>query len=85
MQKDGPFIKCKKCPYHKDYKPPPGTDSATDDMVEVAAMKLAYLSGMYTTQVTDVNIVPFVDITVDEEGELNTGKWEQKNVSYGKL
>jgi hypothetical protein len=54
-------------------------------MVKVAAMKLAYSSGMYTTQVIDVNLVPFVDITVDEEGELNTGKWEQKNVSYGKL
>jgi hypothetical protein len=54
-------------------------------MVEVAAMKLAYLSGIYTTQVIDVNVVPFVDITVDEEGELNTGKWEQKNVSCGIL
>ena len=63
------FIKCKKCPYHKDYKPPPGTDSATD-MVEVAAMKLAYPSGMYMTQVIDVNVVPFVHITVDEEGEF---------------
>jgi hypothetical protein len=39
------FIKCKKFPYHKDYTPPTGTDSATD-MVEVAAMKLAYPSGM---------------------------------------
>jgi hypothetical protein len=67
------FIKCKKCPYHKVYKPPPGTDSATD-MVEVAAMKLAYPYGIYMTQVIDVNKVPFVDITVDEEGELNTGK-----------
>jgi hypothetical protein len=84
MQKDGLFNKCKKCPYHKDYIPPPGTDSATD-MVKVAVMKLAYPSGMYTTQVIDVNVIPFVDITVDEEGELNTGKWEQKNVSYGKL
>jgi hypothetical protein len=63
---------------------PPGSDSTTD-MVEVAAMKLAYPSGMYTTQVIDVNVVPFVDITVDKEGELNTGKGEQKNVSYGKL
>jgi hypothetical protein len=54
-------------------------------MVEVAAMKLAYPYGMYTAQVIDVNEVPFVDITVDEEGELNTGKWEQKNVSCGKL
>jgi hypothetical protein len=40
---------------------------------------------MYMTQVIDVNEVPFLDITVDEEGELNTGKWEQKNMSYGKL
>jgi hypothetical protein len=54
-------------------------------MVEVAAMKLAYPYGMYTTQVIDVNKVPFVDITVDEEGELYTGKWEQKNVSFVKL
>jgi hypothetical protein len=54
-------------------------------MVEVAAMKLAYLSGMDMNQVVDVDGVPFVDITVDEEGELNTVKWEQQNVSYGKL
>jgi hypothetical protein len=54
-------------------------------MVEVAAMKLAYLSGMCTTQVIGVNVVPFADITVDEEGELNTGKWEQKNVNCGIL
>jgi hypothetical protein len=52
-----------------DYKPPPGTDSATD-MVKVAAMKLAYPSGMYTTQVIDVNVVPFADITVDEERRI---------------
>jgi hypothetical protein len=54
-------------------------------VAKVATMKLAYPSGMYTTQVIDVNEVPFVDITVDEEGELNTGRWEQKNVSCGKL
>jgi hypothetical protein len=47
-------------------------------MVEVAAMKLAYPSGMYMTQVIDVNVVPFVDITVDEEEELNTGQWGKK-------
>jgi hypothetical protein len=27
-------------------------------------------------QVDDVNEVTFVDTTVDDEGELNTGKWE---------
>jgi hypothetical protein len=43
-------------------------------MAEVAMMKLAYPYGMNTPQVIDVNEVPFVDITVDEEGELNTGK-----------
>jgi hypothetical protein len=49
-------------------------------------MKLAYPSGMYTTQVVDVNnVVPFVHITVDEEGDLNTGKWEQRNVNCGIL
>jgi hypothetical protein len=47
-------------------------------MVEVAAMKLAYPNGMYMTQVIDVNEVPFLDIAVDEEGELNTGKWGKK-------
>jgi hypothetical protein len=62
----------------------PPTDSVTD-MVEVATMKLAYPHGMDMNQVVDVDEVPFVDITVDEEGELNTGKWEQQNVSYGKL
>jgi hypothetical protein len=54
-------------------------------MVEVAAMKLAYPNGMDMNQVIDVDKVPFVDITVDKEGELNTGKWEQKNKGYGKL
>jgi hypothetical protein len=54
-------------------------------MVEVAVMKLAYPNGMDMNQVVDVDKVPFVGITVDEEGELNTGKWEQQNVSYGKL
>jgi hypothetical protein len=43
-------------------------------MVKVAAMKLAYPSGIYTTQVIDVNVVPFVDITVDEEGDLTAFK-----------
>jgi hypothetical protein len=69
------FIKCKKCPYHKDYESQLGTDSFTDTQ-EVAVMKLAYPNGMHLNQVGDVNEVTFVDTTVDDEGELNTGKWE---------
>ena len=71
------FIKCKKCPYHKDYESPLGTDSFTDTQ-EVAVMKLAYPNGMHLNQVGDVNEVTFVDTTVDDEGELNTGKWNNK-------
>jgi hypothetical protein len=64
---------CKICPYHKDYNSQSRIDSAAD-MVKVAAMKLAYPNGMHLNQVVDVDGVTYVDTTVNEEGELNTGK-----------
>jgi hypothetical protein len=47
-------------------------------MVEVAVMKLAYPSGMYTTQVIDVNVIPFVDIG---EVPLELTFWERAGLT----
>jgi hypothetical protein len=62
---------CKKCPYHKEYVIQPGADSDI-----VAEMKKIYPGGMHLKRVVEVEEVTFVDTTVVDERELNTGKWQ---------
>jgi hypothetical protein len=78
------FIKCKKCPYHKEYNSPPGTDYVSD-MFKVATMKFAYPNGMDMNQVINVDGVTSVDTTVDEEVELITRVDEEEDLNTGKL